>query len=713
MKYSDIFGNAKWIKPARDCVDAFFRGSFQAEAGAVTEITICGLGFFRLFINGRRVGDDELAPVTSFYHDRQELYCRDNFGEKIRSRIYAEKYDITPYLTDGENEITVAAGLGWYFEFGSSPVLTFVIRGGGREFVSDEKILWARGSITESNFHRFEYHDYTIAPFRENGIPEDGYTPCVPADIPETEYYYNTCPNDKVIRSVIPEQTGETEDSLIYDVGENITGTYVFTCSEAGKKITVTVGEESGENGLSEKYTQGQASSFVTDGKEREYRLLYTWAAFRYLKISKGARLERVDVIHTPADVNSAFSSGNAVLDWLYDAFIRTQLSNMHAGIPSDCPHLERRGYTGDGRLVCETAMLTLDVKEFYLKWMEDISDCQDEISGHVQYTAPYHHCGGGPGGWGCAIATVPFAFMKHYGDSAPMKKYYPQALRYLDYLESHSENDLVISDQPGLWCLGDWCTPHAVHAQKPEIPEPFVNDYFYIKTIDVLLETSEITGNEDKADYLKAVRERKVKALYDNYFDESTGSFAQNKNGADAFAADIGLGDERTFGNVVRHVREDTPDFGIFGLEICVRLLCERGYVADAVSLLARKEYPSFGFMMDSGATTIWEEWQNPRSMSHPMFGAVTKILFQYILGIRRTENGAGYGKITVSPFVNGVTGDSSGFIMVPQGKIGVCTDMKSGAYKITLPAGITALCRDGDSFVTADKAGTYSFRL
>ncbi len=714
LKFNEIFGNAKWIKPKQKCVSAFFNGSFECDKSEKTEINICGLGFFRLYINGKKVGNDEFAPVTSFYHDREELYCRDEFGEKIRSRIYVEKKDISEYTVEGENKISVYVGLGWYYEFGNTPVLAYRIVNGNDEFVSDENVFSAQGPVIESEFHRFEYQNYYSSAYDAVGCPLTGFKCCIEAEIPDTEYYFNICPNDRIIRSIIPVLVKETEDNLIYDVGENITGVCVFACDEPGKEITVKSGEAIDKaNTLIEKHIHGQISKFITDGTDREYRLQFTWAAFRYFEISKQADVKRVDVIHADVKPDSAFCCENTVLNNLYDCFIRTQLCNMHAGIPSDCPHLERRGYTGDGQLVCETALLTLDAKEFYLKWMEDISDCQDEKSGHIQYTAPYHRCGGGPGGWGCAIATVPFAYYKQYGDAEPMKKYYGKALHYLDYLESHSENDLVVSDQPGLWCLGDWCTPHDIHGERPKIPEPFVNTYFYVKTIDVLLESAEISGNEDKIDFLTEVRRRKISAINREFFNPENGNYAENLNSANAFAVDIGLGDERTLNELIRHVREDVPDMGIFGIEIVTRVLCERGYIDEAIDILSRREYPSFGFMFDNGATTLWEEWKEPRSMSHPMFGAPVKQLFRYILGIRQKNNSYGMKEFNISPYVNGITGDVKGKITVENGEIKLFTDKNKGVYTLEIPYGVTAVCKNLDESVTIDRPGNYTFHL
>ena len=110
------------------------------------------------------------------------------------------------------------------------------------------------------------------------------------------------------------------------------------------------------------------------------------------------------EVIHTDVAVTSSFSCSDPVLNWLYEAYIRTQLDNYHGCIPSDCPHRERLGYTGDGQLTAETAMLLLDTKELYRKWYQDILDSQGAETGHIPHTAPFLGGGGGPGGWGCAV---------------------------------------------------------------------------------------------------------------------------------------------------------------------------------------------------------------------------------------------------------------------------------------------------------------------
>ena len=132
MKQSDLFKNAKFISMASDCPSVCFRGNFYADAAAKTEITICGLGFFRIYINGKPASRDWFAPVTSHYHAQENCYCTVEYGEEMKSRVYAVKYDISSLVMDGENEIKVEVGLGWYGEYGKRPVLCYMIESGGR-----------------------------------------------------------------------------------------------------------------------------------------------------------------------------------------------------------------------------------------------------------------------------------------------------------------------------------------------------------------------------------------------------------------------------------------------------------------------------------------------------------------------------------------------------------------------------------------------------
>lgn len=713
MQFREIFGAADFVgmTEADHHASVLYRSSFDTEKPLHASLTIVGLGVFEAYLNGRPVSEDKYMPLNTDYCPRT-IYLRGDpnnlFKEVMAHRLYCPMYDVTALLEEGENVLAVMTGPGWFSynekyipPFGKQRLcflLTMTYADGSvRRVVSGEKTVRVKaGFMTEGRLRTGEDHDYRGYDDRWMlpGFDASAWQAAEKLDPLETDYLYSDCPADRVIRTIRPVKVSEKDGRVIYDCGENISGTPVLICRAAeGEEIQIRVSERLDENGeLHEKHMHRQHLNVISDGTARELRLYFTWLAFRFVEVCGEADMAEVQVIHTDADVTSGFTSDNGTLNWLFDAYIRTQLVNMHMGIPSDCPHIERCGYTGDGQLTADAVMTMLDVKEFYKKWIGDISDCQDRVTGHVQYTAPYVLCGGGPGGWGCAIAEVPYLYYKHYGDTELIAQLYPQMLRYFDYLDDHSENGLVISDQPGLWCLGDWCTP-----EKIRLPAPYVNTYFYVKTLNRVIELAAVVGREADIPALTEKRAYLEKRIVEEYFDPATGDFFGNDQGANSFALDIGLGDERTYEHMVQHYRETgCYDTGIFGTEIVTRLLFERGDADVAAALLTGHTVNgSYGHMQDLGCTTLLEYWGDyARSDNHPMFGAVVRYLFAYLLGIRRTDDIAGWTKITVSPMLVPQLTRASGFVTVPAGKVTVSYEIVGDEvrFAVTVPAGVEA---------------------
>lgn len=692
MEQREIFGEAKWIGVGEDCAVPYLRDDFYIDHLKKAEIVLCGLGFFELYLNGKRVGDHCFEPVTSDYVKRNISVNGQPFDEEMKHRTYCVKYNISDYLKDGDNKLAVMLGPGWFgtkIEMYDNAVSYGSVRliyrltledGEGRysEVLSRESVRWTESPVIASSLFGSEKHDY--AAFTCDGwqlVDKTNWKPVEILDNLQCDYQIQDCPADKVVRKIQPIMIKQFGECRVYDAGENITGWVVLRTSERKReKITVHFSEELNSCGALNKYFRhGQEWEVKTDGTERKIHPHFTWFGFRYFSVTGYADVEAVEVIHSDIKVTSSFSCGSETLNWVYDAYIRTQLCNMHAGIPSDCPHIERRGYTGDGQLVCRSSLLLLDSHDFYRKWMRDIMDCQDIHTGHIQYTAPYTRCGGGPGGWGSAIISVPLTYYRQYDDKGPLREMYPGMLKYLEYLEAHSENDLVISDRGNEWCLGDWCTPGEIR-----IPEPFVNTYFHVKSLQNIRKIEEILG----LPYSDPNKEKEVRiqnAICRYYFDETTGDFAGGVQGANGFALDIGLGDERTLENLVNYYNEKKAyDTGIFGTEIVTRILFEKGYQRTALSLLDSKDAVSYEGWRKAGATTLWEYWpgEYERSHSHPMFGAVTYLLFEYILGIR--QKGAGWKEIIISPLQIKEFPSARGYITTPQGRIGVSYFEKDG---------------------------------
>ena len=380
----------------------------------------------------------------------------------------------------------------------------------------------------------------------------------------------------------------------------------------------------------------------------------------------------------------------------------------MHIGHPSDCPHIERRGYTGDGQLTCHAVLSIFDAEAFYKKWLQDIADGQDTLSGHIQYTAPYIRSGGGPGGWGSAIVEVPYQLYRHFGDKQVLSKYYGNMRRYIDYLESHSEFGLVTSDKEGEWCLGDWCGPNILypekeiiyHAQQVMLPAAMVNTYFMVKSLRQMIEIARIIGKDgDIPEYEKKAEER-VRAINAAYFNSFDHNFIMNLQGANAYAIDLGLGDEKTYTNTVNHYKKvGCFDTGIFATDILTRILFERGEGELAVDLLTSDGAQGFEHWRQGGATTFHEYWDSNRSRSHshPMFGAPVAYFFEYLLGIRQKENSAGYSSLEIAPQLVSKINRMSGSMQTPKGRVAVSYEKNASAvsFKIEIPEDTEATFR------------------
>ena len=594
------------------------------------------------------------------------------------------RYDISKFVIDGENDIRVILGCGWFAQQKRSAEgfakygdikLCYKIdvenkSGKKYTFVSDENLEWKQSRITENNIYFGEVHDMSLA---DELTANSGFQNVIKAPAHETQFFVQDCPADRVERVIKPVKLFDLGEVSIYDMGENISGYPVVSATVDGANITVRCSEEINPDGTlnfdSCDRGQIQKDEYRNAKKGEECMPWFTWHGFRYFELTNNAEPVRCEVVHSDCAVTSSFESGSEMLNWLYDAYIRTQLSNMHAGVPSDCPHIERLGYTGDGQLCCEAAMMLLDSQKFYKKWLEDISDCQSVGNGHIQHTAPFMGGGGGPAGWGGAIAVVPYEMYKTYGDKETFRRYLPKILRYFDYLDSRSSDGLVCREEEGGWCLGDWCPPEQI-----TICEPFVNTALYVKQMMMTKEASEAIGESETAAMLEKRIEEKKQAILSAYYSPQTGSFIGDAQGANSFAVDIGLGGERAFNNTKKkYDAADAFDTGIFGTDILTRVLFERGCADTAFRLLTSTGKGSFYNMKKQGATTIWENWDGERSHSHPMFGAVTRYLFSFILGITQEKNSAGYEKIVIAPQIPDGLNRASGHITTVRGEIAV----------------------------------------
>ncbi len=714
MTQSDFFGNAQWVGAAERTRDSFavLRGRFEIKEGEKVTLNVLGLGFFHAYINGTPINPDTFLPLSSDYEAGA-----DPSGEILSGhRVYVPSFAITPHVHAGTNVIAVHYGGGWYTHadrpFGLPKVIWSVLAEGAdgiRRMGSDTACRIGPSPIRDYDFIRHEDHGVPAGdPFAPD-FDDSGWDFAVPTEALVSEYSTTDCPADKLIAVHTPVCLGKYDGLTLWDAGRNQTG-YPVLRIPAGKKATVRFYEALDPNGRPDPaHWHHQSFTAAAGDTEILAQPEFTWFGYRYFTVEGEAEPVTVKEIHADVPLSSGFACEDETLNWIFDTFAHTMLCNMHTGHPSDCPHLERRGYTGDGQLTCHAVLTMFDAVPFYEKWLQDIADSQDTLTGHIQYTAPYIRSGGGPGGWGCAIVEVPYQLWQHTGRTDLLEKYWPNMNRYIDYLEAHSEFGLVISDRAGEWCLGDWCGPNILYPerditfcdQQVMLPAPMVNTYFMIKSLTRMCEIARAIGREAEIPALKekeALRRRAMQAAYFNTFD---GNFVMNVQGANAFAADLGLGDGRTFARMKDYYKKlGFYDTGIFATDILTRVLFERGEGKLALQLLTGEGEQGFAHWKKNGATTFHEYWDSNRSRSHnhPMFGAPAACLFDRILGIGQAAGTVGYTSLVIEPLADSLAW-ASGWRTLPGGRVSVGWEHTDGGIRFTvaLPEGIEAVLRFG----------------
>ena len=709
------FETAKWITPNDEtCQSPVIRRVFSVEEITQTILYVTGLGYFEARLNGQPVTEDLLIPLASDY-ERRDNYHTYYYPiyDTFTHRIYYCKYDVTHLLKTGENTLEIQLGNGWYRQtericegkthFGTKLKAIYSLQMQETSIDSDGTEQWYASEILENQIFLGEVQDARIT--EQEPVLRSVEILCAPESILTEQ----TAPADKVIRTLKPKCLYKDAERSLWDAGENISGVVrVFAKGKPGEAINLKFAEQIAGNELNfdtacgATYTcasgkkQIMEDTFICGNEARWFAPKFVWHAFRFFEMTGPGVDPEVLVIHSDTPVNSTFESDNEGWNYLYDAFLRTQLDNMHGGFPSDCPHRDRLGYTGDGQAASKGAMLLLDSKEFYKKWIQDILDCQDVKGGHVQHTAPFMGGGGGPGGWGCAIAIVPWHYYQIFGETEMLEKCYPAIQKWVGYLEKRCENGLLVREEEGGWCLGEWCTP-----EKNELPIPFVNTCFFIHTLEILRRMTTILGRpvEEREQY-QAKMNAMRNALRENYYNPETHEYCNNYQGAHAYAAWVGIADDTMIAAMAEKYREARRfDTGFLGTPILCDVLFAHGYGDVVNSIMENDVKGTFLYQKRLGATTLWEYWHGG-SNNHPMFGGCVTGAVNYLLGIRPADDLATYQNVCIAPVTPTGMNHASGSITTPWGEIRSAWKRKGKqiTFQISIPDGITAMFRYAD---------------
>ena len=434
----------------------------------------------------------------------------------------------------------------------------------------------------------------------------------------------------------------------VYDFGTVFSGWVKLKVKgKKGSKLKMTFLEDNGNN-------YEQSDTYILKGGGNEvWEPKFTWHAFRYVEVSSpdiSLTIENLEgkLVHTDVSSAGTFESSNTLFNRILRDFKKTQLDNMHGGIPSDCPHRERRGYTGDGQIVAQAAIYSLDMKSFYTKWLNDIADAQNSKTGFVPNTAPYQSGGGGTP-WGSAYILIPWYMYLYYGDITILEEHYKGMKLFVDYLKTQTDSEGLIIENN----LGEWVPP-----VPTVIPPSFVSSAYYYYDLTLMQNIATILKKDPDANSFLKTKEKVKYSFNKRYYKANEYSYSIGWQGANVFPLAFDLVPEKNqkkvFRTLVKNVEIKAKghfDTGMMATPYLLEVLTKYGRTDLAYTVMNRRDFPSFGYNIERGATTLWEDWIGNDSHSHPMFGSVTAWFFQGLGGINPDPKVPGFKHTIIKP--------------------------------------------------------------
>ena len=631
---------------------------------------VCGLGYFELYINGKKVGDDYFVPNRTDYDKVRYENLKYPFHGVTKKVCNYLGYDVASYLRVGKNKVEILLGNGWYrqtervvegsFVYDSLKTV-FQLHCDGVVIKSDSTWRVRNSRITRNNI----FYGETYAA----NETDDGLYPVRIARPPIGVLKPQLAPADRVRETIRPTPL----PNGVYDLGKNITGfVRIKVRGQAGDRVSIYYTEMLDQAGLPDFTStvgyepsdrmQIQKDEYILGSSDtEEYTPHFVWHGFRYFRIvSEHAEILDAVGLYVAADAEKrgSFCCSSELLNQIHEIYVNAQISNMHGAVPSDCPHRERIGYTGDGQVSSLSAMYNYDTYNLYRKWIADIAGTQNEKTGFVAHTAPFNGGGGGPS-WGSSIVIVPWNLYMQYGDPAILEENIDAIRKWIGYLKGNrNASGLVYREEEGSWCLGEWCLPTGKTWSEPQpeeikVPNELVNSTVYIYCMQLYCKMLRILGRSDET-VQKDLQEAQD-AVNRAYL---TDFYSNGIQGCDVFPLFCGIVPEQhekhVFEHVLTNLREHGNHFdtGMFGTRCLLYVLDRYDRNDVALEMLGQTDYPSYGNMVKQGATALWETWEGNGSQNHTALGGFDSWFYECLAGIRPVEEHAGFGEFSVRPY-------------------------------------------------------------
>jgi alpha-L-rhamnosidase len=710
---------------------AMFRKSFGLE-GEISRATayVTARGLYELRINGNRVGDHVLAPEWTNYS----------------KRIQYQTYDVTSLLKRGDNAIGAYLAAGWYSGhvgllpvrriYGPVPELLIHLEvefadGHKQAIVTDESWKMARESpIVSSDVYDGETYD---ARKEQPGwdaprFDDDTWVPVTTTPIGTEALVWQKNEPIRVTSELKPIAITQPSPGVyIFDSGQNHSGwTQLRVKGPAGTAITIRHGEALNPDGsmyLPNIRNAWQIDRFILrgTGKEEIFEPHFTIHGFRYAEISGLPAPPDSDtavarVAHSSSPEISQFISSSDFLNKLMNAIFWTQRSNM-IGIPTDCPQRdERLGWTGDELTFSQTAIFNMDMAAFFTKWMQDMRDDQAadgrfpdvapnplNVSSLVNPVFRENLLDGSPA-WADAGVVIPWRTYQNYGDTRLLKVQFESAQRWVEFIRSRNP-DLIWRNargiDPGDWLNGDTLIQPGWPQTGGKIPHTVFATAYLAHTVDLVSKMAAAIGRSDDARRYAELFTQ-IKAAFNKAFVQPDGRIEGDTQSAYALALDFGLLPESLRLKAADHLTEGLQRYnghastGIHGTRSLMLELSSTGHNDTAYSLITQHSFPSWGYMLDMGATTIWERWdgytanggfQNHtamNSLNHVVLGSVGEWMWRNIIGLASDDSSPGYKHFTIDPRPGGNLTWAKGSYDSVRGRIASAWRIQDGVFSL-----------------------------
>lgn len=706
-------GQDKDYRPA-----PYFRKVFDIKKkikSARAYIAVAGL--YELYVNGIKAGNHCLDPMFTRF-DRRTLYVT---------------YDVTSRLEMGKNTLGVILGNGWY-NFQSTavwyfhqapwrarPAFCMDLRityddGSVETLTSDASWKTSSGPIVLNSIYTGEHYDARLEQpgWNTASFDDSAWKPASLRSAPSSHIVAQILYPIRKIETVPAKNVVKINDTTyVFDLGRNIAGVSQFSVtSPAGTIFRLKHGERLDEDGRvdmsnidvhyrpTDDTDPFQTDIFISGGKGMEtFVPHFNYKGFHYVEVtsSKPVELSKENLtayfMHSDVPPAGKINSSNPTLNKIWWATNNSYLSNLF-GYPTDCPQREKNGWTGDAHTAVETGLYNFDGLTIYEKWLADNRD-EQQPNGVLPAIIPTsgwgYHWANGPD-WTSTIAIIPWNIYLFYGDSRLLASCYDNIVRYVNHINDLSPNGLTS------WGLGDWVPV------KSKSPVEFTSSVYYYTDANILAQTAKLLGKQ--ADYEKySVLSSKIKdAINAKYLNKETGIYGQGTQTELSVPLFWGIVPddlkEKVAENLAKRVEADGfhLDVGLLGTKSILNALSQYGYADVAYKMAAQEDYPSWGWWIKNGATTLYENWKigakNDASLNHIMFGEIGAWYYKALGGIYPDPEKPGFKNIILKPnFPEGLDYFEASH-QSPFGNIVSKWKKQSGivSYTVTIPANSTA---------------------